>query len=163
MSTTQDDLASIQNKHGLVQRGDGEIILQQHWAESILIELLLLFPTSKGCEWIQIICLVDPHIKSHFPINSRCCNQSFVNELGLDDGFSLNQWQSSLLNLTEDHGFVVILLVLLFIYGPVNFQICELVSHEVVPENLFFVLLGWVFFGFELNHICWSLSIVVHL
>lgn len=90
MSTTQDDLSPIQYKHGLVQRGNGEIILQQDWTQSILIELLLLFATSEGCEWIQIICLVDPHIKPHFAINSCCGNQSFVNELGLDNGFSLN-------------------------------------------------------------------------
>lgn len=107
--------------------------------------------------------MVDPHIKSHFTISSCSSNQSFIDELGLDDGLSLNKWQSSLLDLTENDGFVVLLLILLLIHWSVNLQICKLVGHKIIFKNLFFVLLGWVLFHFELDHIRWSLSIVVHL
>lgn len=163
MSTTEDDFSSIQNEQGLVQRDHCEIILKQHRTEGILVELLLLLPTSKGCEWVQIIRLVDPHVKSHFAINPRCSNQSFVDELGLDDSLSLNRWQSSLLDLAENDGFVIILLILLFVDGSVYFQIGELVGDQIIFENLLFILFGWVLFCPELNHVCWSLSIVVHL
>lgn len=163
VSTTKDDFPSIQNEHGLVQRDHREIILKQHWTKGILIKLLLLLSTSKGCKWVQIIRLVDPHIKSHFAINPCCSNQSFIDELGLDDSLPLNRWQSSLLNLAENGGFVIILLVLLLVDGPVYFQIGELVRDQIIFENLFFILFGWVLFCPELNHICWSLSIIVHL
>ena len=163
VSTTDHDFPSIQNKHWLVQRGQGEIILQQHRTESVLIELLFLFPTSERSEWVQIICLVDPHIKPHFAVYSSCSDQSLINELGFDNGFSLDEWQSALLNLAQNCRFVVFLLVLLLVHRPVDFQVRKLVGYKIVFENLFFVFFGWMLFHFELDHICRSLSVVVHL
>ena len=64
VSTADYNLASIHYKNWLIQRSHCEIILQQNWTECILVELLLLFATGKRCEWVQIICLVYPHVKS---------------------------------------------------------------------------------------------------
>ena len=163
VSATDYDFSSIQNKHWLVQRGQGEIILQQHRTESVLIEFLFLFPTGERSERVQIIRLVYPHVKPHFAVNSSCSNQSFVNELGFDYGFSLDEWQSALLNLAQNCSFVIFLLVLLLVYRPVDFQVRKLVRYKIVFENLFFVFFGWMLFHFELDHISWSLSVVVHL
>ena len=163
VAAADDDFASVENKQGLVQRDACEVVLEDDRAKRVLKELLLLFAASERGQWVQVIRLVDPHVEAHLPIDPGGGNEALVDELGLHDRLPLDQRELDLLDLPQDEGLVVLLLVLLLVDGPVHLQIYELVAHQVVFEDLLSVLLGWMLLHSELSNVGGTLPVVVHL
>ena len=166
VATADDDFPAGKNEQRLVKRGAREVVLKDDRAQSVLEQLLLFFAASERGQGIQVVRLVHPHVEAQLAIDPGCRNQPLVDELGLDDGLPLNQGELSLLDLSQDEGLVVLLLILFLVDGPVHLQIHELIAHQVVFENIFAVFLRGMLLrgsGLRNNNVRGALPVVVHL